>query len=303
MEVAVVAEQTRSLEALQGAYLDRKVPGHRITRVTWSGGSTQVIEAGDGPPILFIHGGLGEAFQWAPLLPILARKYRVLAVDRPGHGLADPFDYRGVDLFAFGARFIREVLDVLELPALPIVGNSMGGLWSVACAITYPGRVSRLMLVGSPAGVQRSVPFMLRLGTLPLLRAAVKAGMSRPTREGVRNFWKLLVAHPECLEDDFLELSAASQRRNHVSWLSMVNRALDIRGMKPYMLLHNRWNGIRVPTTLVWGELDAWSPPETGDAIAAAHSGIQMIRVAGAGHAPWFDDAAGVARAIESALS
>jgi len=303
VEAAESAEQIHTLEAMQAAYLGRQVSGYRVARVRWSGGTTQVIEAGSGPPMLLIHGGLGEAFQWAPLFPILADKYRVLAVDRPGHGLADPFDYRGLDLFAFGARFIKEILDALEVPKTAIVGNSMGGLWSVACAINYPERVSRLILVGSPAGVQRSVPFMLRLGTVPVLRAAVRAGMSRPTREGVRDFWKLLVAHPERLENDFLDLSVASQLRNHPSWLSMVNRALDIRGMKPQMLLQNRWNTLAMPTTLVWGELDAWSPAETGDAIAAAHPRIKMVRIPGAGHAPWFDDAAGVARAIDNALS
>lgn len=172
------------LQDLQAAYLGRKVPGHRVARVGWSQGTTQVIEAGHGSPVLLVHGGLGEAFQWAPLLPLLARSHRVLAVDRPGHGLAD-----------------------------------------------------------------------------------------------------------------------ASQRRNYPSWISMVNRALDIRGMKPHMLLHDRWASIQPPGTLIWGELDAWSPPEPGEAIAAAHPHIRMVRVPGAGHAPWFDDAASVAREIERALN
>lgn len=295
-------EETRTLESMQAAYLGRMAPEHRTARVRWSGGTTQVIEVGQGPAVLLIHGGLGEAFQWAPLFPLLARKYRVLAVDRPGHGLADPFDYRGVDLLAFGSRFIGEVLDSLRLRSVPILGNSMGGLWAIGFALAHPERVSRLVLIGSPAGVQRSVPFRLRLGTLPGLQALMKAGMARPSRDSVRGFWKLLVAHPERLENDFLDLSAASQRRNYPSWISMLNRAVDIRGIKPHLLLHRRWGSIKPTTTLVWGEQDAWSPPETGEAIAASHPAVRAVRVPDAGHAPWFDDAQGVARAVEGGL-
>src|SRR6185312_1959781 len=74
---------SKALQEMQEAYLNRLVPAHHIRQVSWSGGSTQVIEAGAGPALLLIHGGLGEAFQWAPLIPLLSRNHRVLAVDRP----------------------------------------------------------------------------------------------------------------------------------------------------------------------------------------------------------------------------
>ena len=83
----------RQVEAAQTALLARHAPGTRVRRLAWSQGKTQVLELGDGSPLLLIHGGLGNVFQWVPILPALARKHRVLAVDRPGQGLADPFDY------------------------------------------------------------------------------------------------------------------------------------------------------------------------------------------------------------------
>jgi pimeloyl-ACP methyl ester carboxylesterase len=76
----------------------------------------------------------------------------VLAVDRPGHGLAEPFDYRRVDLLDHARTFLREVLDALELEAADIAANSMGGLWSVAFALEEPERVSRLVLAQHPRG-------------------------------------------------------------------------------------------------------------------------------------------------------
>jgi pimeloyl-ACP methyl ester carboxylesterase len=93
----------------------------------------------------------------------------VLAVDRPGHGLADAFDYQGVDILAHARRFLGDILDSEGLPAVPIVACSMGGLWSVAFALSHPDRVPQLLLVGAPAGIQRSVPLLMRLGTLPIL--------------------------------------------------------------------------------------------------------------------------------------
>src|SRR5262249_46631830 len=101
-----VVDQERAVETAQAAYLARCAPGYRTRRVRWSGGTTQVIELGDSAPLVLVHGGLGEASQWGCILSALARRHRVLAVDRPGHGLADPFDYRGVDLLSHARWFL-----------------------------------------------------------------------------------------------------------------------------------------------------------------------------------------------------
>ena len=100
------------LELAQSAYLERCAPGYRTRRVQWSGGSTQVIELGEGSALLLVHGGMGEALQYGSILPLLARHYRVIAVDRPGNGLSDPFDYRGVDVLAHARRFLGELISV-----------------------------------------------------------------------------------------------------------------------------------------------------------------------------------------------
>ena len=297
-------DATRLVEARQAAYLDRVVPGHRIVRVRWAGGTTQVIEAGQGQPLLLLHGGLGEAFQWAPLMSALAHGYRVLAVDRPGHGLADPFDYRSVDMLAIASRFTREILDALDLQSAVVLGNSMGGLWAAAFALEHPERVTRLLIVGSPAGVQRTVPWVLRLGSVPLLSGVMKAGFTRATRDSVRAFWaERLVVHSERLGDDFLELCVASQLRNYPSWISLLQSALDLGGLKSHLLLDKRWGRLQPPITLIWGEQDRWAPAHAGDLIARDRSNIRMVRIRNAGHAPWFDDTPAVARAVEDALS
>jgi len=297
-------DATRLVETRQAAYLDRVVPGHRIVRVRWSGGATQVIEAGQGQPLLLLHGGLGEATQWAPLMPALAQKYRVLAVDRPGHGLADYFDYRDVNILDVASRFAREILDALNVASAAVLGNSMGGLWAAGFALAHPERVNRLILIGAPAGVQRAIPWTLRLGSVALLAGVMKSGLTSVTRDNVRALWaEKIVVHPERLGDDFLDLCAASQLRNYLSWISLLQSTIDLGGLKADLLLTERWQRLQPPTTFIWGEQDQWVPPEAGERIAGAHENIRMVRVPNAGHAPWFDDTPAVARAVEDAVN
>ena len=108
-------EEDRQVEAAQAALLARHAPDTLVRRVRWSHGETQVLELGTGSPLLLVHGFGTDAFIWVPIVPDLARNHRVLAVDLPGHGLADPFDYTGVDLLELARAFLRDILDALEV--------------------------------------------------------------------------------------------------------------------------------------------------------------------------------------------
>ena len=107
----VETELDRELAKAQATLLARFAPDARVRRIRWSQGETQVVELGTGPPLLYVHGGLGGAFEVVPILGALAETHRVLAVDRPGHGGADPFDYRGVDLLEHARTFLRDIVE------------------------------------------------------------------------------------------------------------------------------------------------------------------------------------------------
>ena len=179
------------LETIQAALLTRLAPGTRVRRVRWSQGETQVLESGDGPPLLLVHGVFSEALAWAPIFEPLGRDRRVFAVDLPGHGLADAFDYSRADLLRLARTFLGEILDALELRSVDIAAHSAGGLCSVAFALQEPRRVTRLALVGAPAGIGRpGVPFQLRLLCLPHVgRSLARRLMSDPTRAATRKLW------------------------------------------------------------------------------------------------------------------
>lgn len=300
------SDRDRNLEAAQAALLARHAPGTRTRRVRWSQGETQVLELGAGSPLLLVHGALGDGFAWVPILPSLARMHRILVVDLPGHGLADPFDYSRVDLLVLARTFLRDILHSLELQAVDIVANSVGGLWSVAFAIEAPDRVARLLLVGAPAGIKRpGMPPQLRLLCLPLIgQLLARRLMSKPTRDSNRKFWgQVLVVHPERIEDALLDADVASQRRNLDSYLSVVRCLGDAGGLRRAVLLGERWQELKVPTVFLWGERDTFLPPAAGDAIAAQNSNRHVIRIPDAGHLPWIDNPERIVGEIEGFLA
>jgi pimeloyl-ACP methyl ester carboxylesterase len=299
-------ELDRELEKAQAALLARFAPDTRVSRIRWSQGETQLLELGEGPPLVLVHGGGDGAFEWVPILPALARNRRVLVVDRPGHGLADPFDYRGVDLLEHARMFLRDILDALDLPTADIAANSIGGLWATAFALDEPQRVSRLLLVGVPVGLARDAPPLLRLMSRPRLgRLLGRLLMRNPTRDGSRKFWgQIQVAHPERLEDVLLDVDVAHTRRNLDSVLSLIRCVGD--GLRAgHLVLGDRWQTLKVPTLYLGGERDVFVRPKVEKAlqvVAEANPRVRLVRIPDAGHLPWLDEPERVVAEIERFL-
>lgn len=300
------------LKEARAAVLARYAPDATARRSEWSGGETEVLEMGAGPPLLLVHGALSDACVWLPIMSALARNHHVFAVDLPGHGMADPFDYSGVDMPEFGSMFLREILDALNLPSASIAANSMGGLWSVVLALREPQRVTRLVLAGAPLGVNLSLPFPLR-AAITICRVPIAgqrlAGrmMSIPNIDADRKFWgQVLVVHPERLDETLLDEDVASARRNIDSHLGLLacfgnGGAADARRR---LNLGGRWQSLGTPTLFLWGECDRFfRSPREGEAIAARNPNLRVDSIPDAGHIVWIDDPAAVVGGIERHLA
>ena len=108
---------------------------------------TRYLTAGEGPPLLLLHGVGDNAFDWQWVMPALAHTYQVYALDLPGAGgSAKPLpDYSP----AFFTRFATAFLDALGVERAAVVGNSLGGLVGLRLALSDPERVAALGLVSS----------------------------------------------------------------------------------------------------------------------------------------------------------
>ena len=284
------------------AAIESVAPGATVRAIGWSGGATEAIELGSGDPILLIHGGAGEAGHGLPLMGLLAESHRVIAVDAPGHGLADPCAFSD-DLYALGARFIGDVLTALGISRAIVGGHSMGGLYAVGFAQAHPERVAQLLLIGAPAGTTRRAPLPLKLLRWPWTRPlAAQVMRNRDTASVRTRLGRLLVAHPERLDTTLVASFAATTARNVPSITRFVSRAIDLRGrVRDATMLAPYWAGLRVPVTFIWGDQDRADAPEAGERIVRGLNGAKLVRVPDAGHQPALDDPVAVARAIRAA--
>ena len=122
---------------------------------------TNYLEAGDGPPLVLVHGsgpGVTAYANWRLTLPVLARDFRVLAPDIAGFGYTERAPDAVYDLDLWTDHLLG-FLDALDLSVVHLLGNSFGGGLALALAVRAPERIGRLVLMGACG-----VPFTLTPG-------------------------------------------------------------------------------------------------------------------------------------------
>jgi pimeloyl-ACP methyl ester carboxylesterase len=119
-------------------------------RIAMPGGEVHLLRGGEGPPLLFLHGG-GATSTWNPLHEALSSRFDVLAPDHPGMGRSDDFDsFQGVDDLVF---HYDDLLDELGVASASVVGVSFGAWVAAELAVLAPTRVDQLVLM-APAGLR-----------------------------------------------------------------------------------------------------------------------------------------------------
>lgn len=229
------------------------------------GRAARVIGAGQGAPVLLIHGVGLRAEVWEPQIAALSATHRVLAVDMPGHGESDPLP-DGASLPDFVAWAAR-VIDALALGPVAVAGHSMGALIAGGLAVDYPHHVARAALI---------CPVHRRDATARvavLSRAAdIAAGRGDPEAPLARWFG--------AGEDAFRDRTAALLRQVSPAGYATAYRAFA-EGDAIYA---DRLPVIRCPVLVMTADGDGNSTPAMTHAIAAAISGARALVVAGHRH-------------------
>jgi pimeloyl-ACP methyl ester carboxylesterase len=248
-----------------------------------------VLEAGNGEPVLMLHGGDGVAAQWFPLFGRLQQKFHVFAPDRPGCGLTQMFNYNDnpVSFRDHAVAFVESTMDVLGLRAANIIANSMGGYFALVFALAHPERVSRMVTIGEPAGSSNSRPIAIRLQSMRGVNRLLYATVMRPGDASTREaFQRLLVADIGHVPQAYLDCNTAAALIPGAteSWLTMLQNV----GPMTYSL-RPELKELRMPVLMIWGDKDMFGPPSEGAEMAALMPNAKLAVLHNAGHLAWLD--------------
>lgn len=225
------------------------------------GTRVRVLSAGDGPPVLLIHGVGLRAEVWEPQVAALSATHTVLAVDMPGHGESDPLP-SGASLPDFVAWAAR-VVDALALGPVAVAGHSMGALIAGGLAVSRPDLVARVALL---CPVYRRSP---EARAAVLARATdIAAGKGDPEAPLVRWF---------TAEEAAPRTQCAGMLRNVSPSGYATAYAAFAAGDATYA---DRLPDIRCPALILTAEGDVNSTPAMTYAIAAAIPGAAALVIA-----------------------
>jgi pimeloyl-ACP methyl ester carboxylesterase len=264
-------------------------------RLDLAGVSTAVLEGGQGPPVVLLHGQGGWAGVWLPVMGDLARDHRVVAPDLPGLGASRvqgaPPDAARV------LAWLGELLD-RTCPVPPVlVGVSLGGSIAARFAAAHGDRLAGLVLVsmGGLVGKVRIPPAMLlalvRHGLRPTERTAM--GMLRQVSVDVDRVRRRMGDRWAPFRAYSLELARTPSVRGANRNLL---RELGLRQLPPEEVAR-----IDVPTSLIWGRQDRVMPLAAAEE-ASARYGWPLDVIDDAGHFLGADQPEAFLQAVRRAL-
>ena len=252
-----------------------------MSRIELGNVSLELLELGQGRPILFLHPGhpAGRLDPASPVLELLAKKGRVIAPTHPGFGTeAAPPELTNVDDLAY---LYLDLMEAMDLRGSAVVGVSFGGWIAAEMAVKTTERMSHLLLansVGIKAGNREARDI-----------ADIYAVTDKQLAELVWADPAAMMRDPKSLPESTLIAMARSRE------------ATGRYGWTPYMhdpKLKRRLSRIHIPSLVLWGEADRVVTSDYGRAFAASIPGARFGTLPGAGHFPHLEQPAAFAQAI-----
>lgn len=246
----------------------------RGVRVHWA-------EAGQGPPLLLVHGLLVSHLEWLPVLPRLAASFRCIALDLPGFGKSDkPPESRYPYTREAFAETVAEFVRHLGLERTHVCGHSLGGAIALTLAADHPRAVDRLAVIDSAAYAFR-IPLKGRLPLVPLVgpvlfKRLYGRGMFRAYFEDdvFSGHGGVDLDRVDAYYDDF-----DSPGARDAAYVAL-QRTIDVG------TLSRKVPRIEADTLVIWGEEDRLVPVGVAHRLARELKKARLEIVTGCGHAP-----------------
>jgi pimeloyl-ACP methyl ester carboxylesterase len=245
-----------------------------------------VYEAGDGPPVLLLHGWPQDGWSWRYLVPLLAGRHRLIAPDLRGFG-ASGAPAGGYDGMTFGADALA-LLDALEIERAHVIGHDWGGFAAFAAAIAAPQRVASMVVLNTiPPWVRPSPRLALELWRTwyVFLFAAVGEPLIR-TRPGlIARMLRADRVGEGISRADAAGYAARLQRRPESARASALLYRSYVRSFKAVMV-ERRYAGLRLqtPTRFLFGTADKAVSPHMLDGLEDHCDDLEIEWVPDSGH-------------------
>jgi pimeloyl-ACP methyl ester carboxylesterase len=241
-------------------------------------------EAGDGPPLLLVHGLMTTSYSWRYVLPELARDFRVIAPDLPGCGGSQKpagARYGGAAL----ATFLVELAGALGVRGCRVVGNSMGGYVCMRAALADAGAFSRVVNIHSPGTPDWRYQALHAVLSPPGVRALlawwVRRAPQRWAHRNVHYYDESLKSLEEAAEYGD-PLATVEGSRAFVGYLGDTFAPRDfaafIDELRRRHAAHERFP---VPLLLLYSRQDPLVPPSVGERLHALVPDVPLV---------WIDD-------------
>lgn len=244
----------------------------------------QIDGAQDAPPLVLAH-SLGTTLEmFDPVVPALARRFRVVRYDARGHGQSVAHDavYHMGDL----GRDLLNILDRLSLGPVHLCGLSLGGMVGQWMALHAPQRLRHLVLAnttayaGPPRVWEGRIKAVRHHGTAPIADAVIDSWFTPEFR----------ARQPDAVAK-VRAMVVATSAAGYIG-ISCGMRDMDFRPDLPR---------ITTPTLVIVSDADRATPPAWGEAVAAAIPSAQLVRLPG-GHMSPIEQPEGFAAAVTGFL-
>lgn len=245
-----------------------------MKRLATSGGELAYVDEGAGPPVVLLHGFPTSSYMWRDVVPALADRMRVIAPDLLGYGESDKPDDQALNPRA-QARYVRELLEQLEIREFGVVGHDVGG--GVAQLLALEARVRAMVLLDSVA-----------FDAWPIegVRLLQEAGSQDATPEFVASVIELALGLGSAREGGLDERDLAAYRlpfatADGAHAFFRAARGIDGLGLAGRERDLGR---LDVPTLLIWGEDDPYLGPELGERLADLLPQAALVLLPGCSH-------------------
>lgn len=267
--------------------------------ISVSGNRLHYIEAGEGRPILFLHGLGAQLHQFRqPLFAALSKDFRLVAVDRPGSGYSTRAPGSAGGLVE-QAEVIARFIEALGLEKPLVVGHSLGGAVALALALEHADRISGLALLSPLTHAHESVPpaFQPLYIRSPLKRTIVAHTVAVPAAQKYAPQTLAFIFGPQSAPADYMTEGGGmiGLRPSHfyATCTDFVAMEDDLRRIQ------DRYGEIRMPVGLMFGAADQVLDPAThGLSMRGRIDGLDVEMVEGVGHMPQYAEPERVAAFI-----